>query len=481
MTLERLNYYPGQRLDAADFKDEQRYHLEMRRRLNQGLFTPGVVSGLEVSKVTGEPRRVRVAPGLALDPLGRPAVLVKAAIVDVPNQPPSTTPGYYYLLLRYGEEAVPGGTRECAPGTAAPSRIAERPTLHFSERLPDPQRCPQDPDSLDCAVTIALVTLDSACQVQSIESGLRQYSYPTHTSRVQAVAIEGEKDIDEENPKQLYFHVRGGPPSSVVLFLRGGAFSSLHYTELGLHNHAFSSISLGSSVTTLAGHSHDLASHTHALSSQAITNNEPTSPNGHRHTLRSAGDDIFGNAFLPSNEVSTANFNTPITYHARGPGASRDFVEGGQHRHTFNFALAGAPGSTGPASAPSPSESHTHQMTSPVTVGGTGGSGYIVRGGAAYTWLDELHVFFDGQDITDRIIDLQPDRWRLFGSKLGDGGAGHPFNTDGTGEVDLLDLGLVVDEGREHLLEFQVRPADPNANPARLPNGGKVLYQLYIE
>ena len=48
--VERLHYYNGQRLDAADLGLEQHYHLAMRRLLNRGLFTPGVVDGLEVDQ-----------------------------------------------------------------------------------------------------------------------------------------------------------------------------------------------------------------------------------------------------------------------------------------------------------------------------------------------------------------------------------------------------------------------------------------------
>ena len=82
MTVERLHYFNGRRLEAADLELEQRYHMDMRRLLNRELFTPGVVSGLEVAQALAEDgkpskTKVRVADGLALDPLGRELVVAE--------------------------------------------------------------------------------------------------------------------------------------------------------------------------------------------------------------------------------------------------------------------------------------------------------------------------------------------------------------------------------------------------------------------
>ena len=51
--VERLHYFNGQRLVARDLEIEQRYFITVRRMLNRGLYSPGVVDGLEVSKVDG--------------------------------------------------------------------------------------------------------------------------------------------------------------------------------------------------------------------------------------------------------------------------------------------------------------------------------------------------------------------------------------------------------------------------------------------
>jgi hypothetical protein len=69
MSIKRLNYFNHQFLEEQDFRDEQKYHIEMRRRLNRALHIWGIVEGLEVA--TAGPREVTIAPGFALDREGR--------------------------------------------------------------------------------------------------------------------------------------------------------------------------------------------------------------------------------------------------------------------------------------------------------------------------------------------------------------------------------------------------------------------------
>ena len=44
--LQRLNYFNGQRLAAADFRAEQAHHLGMRHLQNRSLNSSGIVVGL---------------------------------------------------------------------------------------------------------------------------------------------------------------------------------------------------------------------------------------------------------------------------------------------------------------------------------------------------------------------------------------------------------------------------------------------------
>ena len=237
--LERLGYFNGQRLEALDYRLEQRYHIDVRRMLNRGLFSPGVVSGFVVEEVPGETRRVRVRRGVALDPVGREIVLLDDVLVDVPNQKPTEGPGYL-LIARYCEEAVEGGDPWCGGPTGAPrpARVREEAALGWSEHAPNHRRCQSGSEGLDCGVLLALVTLTPSCEVDAIFTGVREYARPAHISQVQPFSFEGEKDIDAVNPKRLRFNING-VPASVRLYLWGDRFSTLYYTEMGEHSHSF--------------------------------------------------------------------------------------------------------------------------------------------------------------------------------------------------------------------------------------------------
>ena len=67
--FERPRYFAGKLLTADDFALEQRYQIEKRRLLNRMFHGPGIVHGLAVT--AREKGLVTVAPGFALDPLGR--------------------------------------------------------------------------------------------------------------------------------------------------------------------------------------------------------------------------------------------------------------------------------------------------------------------------------------------------------------------------------------------------------------------------
>ena len=80
MSIKRLHYFNGQFLKEQDFTDEQKYHLDMRRRLNQRLHAPGIVFGLEV--IPGA-NKVTVQPGMAIDAQGREIILESATDLTI--------------------------------------------------------------------------------------------------------------------------------------------------------------------------------------------------------------------------------------------------------------------------------------------------------------------------------------------------------------------------------------------------------------
>ena len=190
--LVRLNYFNGQRLLAQDFQVEQKYHIEVGRRLNRGLYSPGVVSGLEVDRIKTpsglDPGNVRVTAGIALDAAGREMVLLSdIPALAVPTQLPSSPAPGYFLVMRYQETLVSGGTSGGGQGSgiAPPSRIIESPVLSWTETWPDQQDCCPNGDPADCggdpancAIVLSLVVLDSTtCQIDQIVPGVRQYAH----------------------------------------------------------------------------------------------------------------------------------------------------------------------------------------------------------------------------------------------------------------------------------------------------------------
>ena len=80
MAIKRLHYFNGQFLREQDFTDEQKYHLDMRRRLNQRLHMPGIVFGLEVNPGAN---KVTVQPGMAIDAQGREIILESATDLTI--------------------------------------------------------------------------------------------------------------------------------------------------------------------------------------------------------------------------------------------------------------------------------------------------------------------------------------------------------------------------------------------------------------
>ena len=99
MPVKRLNYFKHQFLEEQDFKDEQLYHLESRRRHNRLLHSWGVAAGLEVRR-KGD-HEVVIDPGTAYDKDGREIVLEAPKTHDVSHHKDHST---YYLTIAYNDE-----------------------------------------------------------------------------------------------------------------------------------------------------------------------------------------------------------------------------------------------------------------------------------------------------------------------------------------------------------------------------------------
>ncbi len=112
--VRRVNYFSGQRLGEADFRDEQDYFRARLRRLNRFLEGSGVVSGLGVSVAPGGGGQIVVVePGFAFDPRGEEIEVCVQTSVKLP--PPS---GVLLVQLIFSESlgvpvtAVPPESRQ---------------------------------------------------------------------------------------------------------------------------------------------------------------------------------------------------------------------------------------------------------------------------------------------------------------------------------------------------------------------------------
>jgi hypothetical protein len=283
------------------------------------------------------------------------------------------------------------------------------------------------------------VELDETCAVRDIRTGVRRYVSQSQPPRALAYALEGEKDIDRDNPKQLYFHIRGGRPDAVTLYLRGAQFSSLYYTEMGNHTHALS-------VTS--GNAGSAGDHSHTLSAGTLNTN---TTGDHRHELWSYTDDAQeGGMEIGNSDLTDQRLTGPGG--VKGGRGNLEVKLAGDHSHTVDTSgISVNPGGS--------QSSHSHSVS-----GSTGASGAntAVRAGNANTYLLDLQVWLDGTEYTNEV------KTRLGWSQLGDGTQAHSLQT-GTGPISLDTLGADLNEG-EHLIELRVASG-----------GGRIIYNLYVE
>ena len=166
--IKRLNYFTGQFLEAADFTQEQTYHIDMRRLGNRALYwSAGILdNGFAVSLDQTDSTKIIVSPGIGIDTQGREMVL--AAPLEV-----SLTPEIWdkvsFVTLRYNETptdfqtAVPEGNE---PPVSDYTRMKEKPSVTFVE-----SGTQIDSDW----IVIAKITLDSSgAVVGSIDMSVRQ-------------------------------------------------------------------------------------------------------------------------------------------------------------------------------------------------------------------------------------------------------------------------------------------------------------------
>ncbi len=502
--LERLNYHNGQRLEASDLKLEQEYHIRVRRWLNKSLYEPGIAAGLVVRKHPTKPLTVVVGPGLALDGDGREIILLEETEIDVPRRGRVNSKGVHegiYLVIQYAEQVTTLASDGCTPrhdgkpasrlAWGGPARVLAEPRLSCSDVLPYES---------SGQIVLARVILNEKCdQVETIDPGVRRYVGAAAAAKVRQYALEGGREIDPNNPGKIYFHVRGRQPNAVTLYLRAEQFSTLYYTEMGQHKHPLDIKLQGND----GEHRHDIDKH-----ETDFKDNHPHRIDTTFINIETAGVSIL-NAAIAVNPLLTAlatstrkqwklvispenRYSLPNVPDFDFPPLEQPtpeiFVEGeGGHKHEYgsydgNIALTKNNDSN---------SKHTHnfQTAASIDAGVTDPNAsnpdsskryYSGRSGAPLTYIQGLQVWIDGDNETGAILtqlqNAQPmEDWNNL-----DGQPGKPLHDKGTGEIKLDFLPGVTFDKPEHCIELRV-PAlkDDQGNP--IPNGGRILYNLYVE
>jgi hypothetical protein len=466
--LQRLNYFNGQRLTAGDLRDEQRHHLGMRRVLNRSLYSAGIVNGLEVEPAQSKPpqatdkHQVVVRRGLAFDHLGREIFLPEDVVVQVKGAP-SSVAGVVFgnlLTISYREQrkfpvqercAVVAPHKPCSGDLpwGAPTRVVTDAVFEFLDSWPSDD---------SGRVVLGQIELSNKCEVVRVLSGVRKYAVAVKPPTVLPLALEGEKDISADNPKELIFHIRNGFPTAATLVLRSRPFSTLHYTEMPPHTHDLNLV-----LNTVPGQ----VAHTHTLG--AITTSDDLDPNQIGFTgLCHAGDegDYSFRIWKPANYLkqgSLENGDVPWDLKDKAKLTASNTL----HHHTI------AAGQQTNAAGAVPDHTHTFTTKVAATVGqAPSGGGGGPRTGTAYDYFADLKVEVDGVDVTEQIlaqlkaggVDWPTVRLGALGDQT------HVLVTKGTGDIDLLRLSGVDLAPGPHMIRF---------TPAA--GGGQLHYNLYVE
>jgi hypothetical protein len=129
--IERMNYYQFQYVGAEDFRLQQAYHRDMRRRHNLGPHSWGIVSGCEIVETVRADNSafvdIHVTPGIVVDGFGREIPLLEPTRVDPELFAAYNTDRHLSLWIRYHElpsRTEADGYAICINDNAA-SRVTE--------------------------------------------------------------------------------------------------------------------------------------------------------------------------------------------------------------------------------------------------------------------------------------------------------------------------------------------------------------------
>ena len=135
--LKRIRFFTGQRLTAEDMTELQRANRELRWLHNRSLHSWGIGIGYGVTGERGD-TSVTVAPGYAIDCMGRELILIDPVTLTVPAVAAASdgkSAAVYYLTASYIEDADQNPA-EARPGVCLPSgtvRLTEGPLIQWQQ------------------------------------------------------------------------------------------------------------------------------------------------------------------------------------------------------------------------------------------------------------------------------------------------------------------------------------------------------------
>jgi hypothetical protein len=135
--IDRITFFPGQRLHAEDLTDAQAADRELRWLHNRSLHTWGIGAGLVVTGEAGA-SAVGIDPGYGIDCVGREIILTEPATRPIPAVAGDQAgkPVEFFLTAEYqgdDQQAV----RERRRGVCLPEgtvRLAEEPLIRWKKR-----------------------------------------------------------------------------------------------------------------------------------------------------------------------------------------------------------------------------------------------------------------------------------------------------------------------------------------------------------
>lgn len=166
--IKRLNYFTGQFLDEKDFQDEQKYHITMRRKLNQVLRGPGVLDdGFTVTctqATTTTDAKISVGEGLGIDGKGQEIVILSNLEQEIStNELKELFGKTVKICLGYQEKL--SDNKKADADISGDTRWSEAPVLTVTKDLP-----PED------SILLATVDVNSAGNFGTPDYSKKQYS-----------------------------------------------------------------------------------------------------------------------------------------------------------------------------------------------------------------------------------------------------------------------------------------------------------------